>query len=159
MYWIYLLHIYVTYYSSPLWRGCVYTLRSNGFLLYRVSLTTHFTYYYCDIEDHLKMGGLLVLEPSRLLKSMISIPANWPALRPSGPSLPWSIHDSLCTLLYVGWRPAFRYYNQWIALVGALLCVAIMFVIRWYYALVTIVLVGFLYMVVSILKPGNRAVN
>lgn len=29
-----------------------------------------------------------------------------------------------------GWRPTFRYYNRWLALVGALLCVAIMFIIN-----------------------------
>ena len=43
---------------------------------------------------------------------------------------------------------------MWVALLGASLCVAIMFVIRWYFALVTIVLVAILYMVVDILKPG-----
>lgn len=30
-----------------------------------------------------------------------------------------------------GWRPAFRYYNKWLALTGALLCVAVMFIINW----------------------------
>jgi solute carrier family 12 sodium/potassium/chloride transporter 2 len=30
-----------------------------------------------------------------------------------------------------GWRPAFKYYNQWMALTGALLCVAVMFIINW----------------------------
>ena len=74
-----------------------------------------------------------------------------------------SLHSKLYGTVYayfvmhcfLGWRPAFRYYNQWIALVGALLCVAIMFVIRWYFALATIVIVGALYMFVDILKPGD----
>ena len=68
---------------------------------------------------------------------------------------------TLCTrttassyLSALGWRPAFRYYNRWVALVGALLSVAIMFVIRWYYAFITIIVVGALYMVVYFLKPG-----
>ena len=61
--------------------------------------------------------------------------------------------------MYVGWRPAFKYYNQWVALVGALLCVAIMFVIRWYFALVTIIVVGGLYMLVNTLKPGTLYIN
>ena len=61
-------------------------------------------------------------------------------------------YNSLCT---VGWRPAFKYYNRWVALIGALMCVAIMFVIRWYFALITIVAVGTLYMVVNTLKPGT----
>ena len=69
------------------------------------------------------------------------------------------IHVSYsCTYIqcmFTGWRPAFKYYNQWVALLGALLCVAIMFVIRWYFALVTIVVVGALYMLVSTLKPGT----
>jgi len=30
-----------------------------------------------------------------------------------------------------GWRPAFRYYNKWLALIGALLCVVVMFIINW----------------------------
>ena len=30
-----------------------------------------------------------------------------------------------------GWRPAFRYYNKWLALIGALVCIAVMFVINW----------------------------
>jgi len=30
-----------------------------------------------------------------------------------------------------GWRPAFRYYNKWLALTGALLCVGVMFIINW----------------------------
>ena len=56
--------------------------------------------------------------------------------------------------LLPGWRPAFKYYNQWIALAGALLCAAIMFVIRWYFALVTLAVMGALYMLVNTLKPG-----
>lgn len=30
-----------------------------------------------------------------------------------------------------GWRPAFRYYNKWLALTGALLCIGVMFIINW----------------------------
>lgn len=30
-----------------------------------------------------------------------------------------------------GWRPGFRYYNKWLALTGALFCVAVMFIINW----------------------------
>lgn len=61
--------------------------------------------------------------------------------------------------VHVGWRPAFKYYNQWVALVGALLCVAIMFVIRWYFALVTFIVVGGLYMLVNTLKPGTLYIH
>ena len=57
--------------------------------------------------------------------------------------------------MHVGWRPAFKFYNKWVALFGAAVCVAIMFVIRWYYALVTFVIVLILYKIVDFLKPGE----
>ena len=56
--------------------------------------------------------------------------------------------------MFVGWRPAFKFYNKWVALFGAAICVAIMFIIRWYYALVTFVIVLILYKIVDFLKPG-----
>lgn len=53
-----------------------------------------------------------------------------------------------------GWRPSFKYYNMWVSLVGALVCVAIMFLINWWAALVTIVIVTALYKYVDIQKPN-----
>ena len=55
----------------------------------------------------------------------------------------------------IGWRPAFKFYNKWVALFGAAVCVAIMFIIRWYYALITFVIVVILYKIVDFLKPGK----
>ena len=52
-----------------------------------------------------------------------------------------------------GWRPSFRYYNMWVSLAGALVCVAIMFLINWWAALVTIVIVASLYKYVDYSKP------
>ncbi|XP_028397037.1 solute carrier family 12 member 2-like [Dendronephthya gigantea] len=52
-----------------------------------------------------------------------------------------------------GWRPSFKYYNKWVSLFGALLCIAIMFLIEWWAALVTIVIIGALYKYVSYTKP------
>ncbi|CAF4749353.1 unnamed protein product [Rotaria sp. Silwood1] len=52
-----------------------------------------------------------------------------------------------------GWRPAFRYYNKWLALVGALLCVAIMFIINWYTALITLVIACGIFLYVRTTKP------
>ena len=52
-----------------------------------------------------------------------------------------------------GWRPSFKYYNKWVSLFGALLCIAIMFLIEWWAALVTIVIIGSLYKYVSYSKP------
>jgi solute carrier family 12 sodium/potassium/chloride transporter 2 len=30
-----------------------------------------------------------------------------------------------------GWRPAFKYFNAWIALIGCALCIAVMFLMSW----------------------------
>ena len=58
-------------------------------------------------------------------------------------------------LFFIGWRPAFKYYNQWVALFGSLLCIAIMFVIEWWMALITIAIVGLLFGYVAYKKPGK----
>uniref|UniRef100_A0A8C0FVD0 Solute carrier family 12 member 3 n=1 Tax=Bubo bubo TaxID=30461 RepID=A0A8C0FVD0_BUBBB len=55
-----------------------------------------------------------------------------------------------------GWRPAFKYYNMWISLVGAILCCIVMFVINWWAALLTYVIVLGLYIYVTYKKPGNE---
>ncbi|CAG5135115.1 unnamed protein product, partial [Candidula unifasciata] len=52
-----------------------------------------------------------------------------------------------------GWRPAFRFYNMWLSLFGALLCIAVMFIINWITALVTFGCVGSLFMYVRHWKP------
>ncbi|KAK9507128.1 hypothetical protein O3M35_008934 [Rhynocoris fuscipes] len=53
----------------------------------------------------------------------------------------------------VGWRPTFKYYNMWLSLLGAVLCVAVMFLISWWTALITFAFVLGLYMVVQYRKP------
>ncbi|OXA61539.1 Bumetanide-sensitive sodium-(potassium)-chloride cotransporter, partial [Folsomia candida] len=53
----------------------------------------------------------------------------------------------------VGWRPTFKYYNLWLSLVGGLLCVAVMFLISWQTAILTIGAVAFLYLIVVYRKP------
>ena len=53
----------------------------------------------------------------------------------------------------VGWRPKFRFYNMWLSLAGAILCVAVMFLISWTTALLTFAVVISLYLVVSYRKP------
>ncbi|XP_075908736.1 solute carrier family 12 member 1-like isoform X3 [Petromyzon marinus] len=52
-----------------------------------------------------------------------------------------------------GWRPAFRYYNMWVSLFGAVLCCAVMFVINWWAALITYAIVLGLYIYVVYKKP------
>ncbi|KAL7980057.1 hypothetical protein Chor_001325 [Crotalus horridus] len=52
-----------------------------------------------------------------------------------------------------GWRPAFRYYNLWVSLFGAVLCCGVMFVINWWAALITYAIEFFLYIYVTYKKP------
>eukprot|EP00127_Corallochytrium_limacisporum_P002549 Clim_evm106s128 gene=Clim_evmTU106s128 len=52
-----------------------------------------------------------------------------------------------------GFRPSFKYYNPWVSLLGALLCLAIMFLINWYLALVTFVLVVAIHRYIDFRKP------
>lgn len=44
-----------------------------------------------------------------------------------------------------GFRPQFKYYNKWFALVASFLCVVIMFIANWWAALVTFVCIAALY--------------
>ncbi|XP_039615427.1 solute carrier family 12 member 2 isoform X1 [Polypterus senegalus] len=52
-----------------------------------------------------------------------------------------------------GWRPGFKYYNMWVSLTGAILCCVVMFVINWWAALLTNVIVLALYIYVTYKKP------
>ncbi|XP_074649682.1 solute carrier family 12 member 2-like [Tubulanus polymorphus] len=52
-----------------------------------------------------------------------------------------------------GWRPAFKYYSMWISLLGAGLCLGVMFVINWWCALITFVIVAGFYVYIHYTKP------
>ncbi|XP_022331098.2 solute carrier family 12 member 2-like isoform X2 [Crassostrea virginica] len=52
-----------------------------------------------------------------------------------------------------GWRPAFRYYSMWMSLLGALLCIAVMFIMNWWTALITFVIVCAIFVYVHYSKP------
>ncbi|KAK0139699.1 Solute carrier family 12 member 1 [Merluccius polli] len=52
-----------------------------------------------------------------------------------------------------GWRPAYRFYNMWLSLVGAVLCCVVMFVINWWAALLTYGIEILLYIYVTVKKP------
>uniref|UniRef100_A0A914Z7T2 Uncharacterized protein n=1 Tax=Panagrolaimus superbus TaxID=310955 RepID=A0A914Z7T2_9BILA len=52
-----------------------------------------------------------------------------------------------------GFRPSFKYYNQWISLLGAILCVCVMFVISYVNALITFLFFGLLFLYMSHRKP------
>lgn len=58
-----------------------------------------------------------------------------------------------------GWRPSFKYYNKWVSLAGAVLCCVVMFVINWWAALLTNVIVLALYIYVGYKKPGNQCAS
>ncbi|KAK3549037.1 hypothetical protein QTP70_028519 [Hemibagrus guttatus] len=64
-----------------------------------------------------------------------------------------------------GWRPAYKYYNMWLSLFGAVLCCAVMFVINWWAALLTYAIEIILYLYVIVKKPdvnwgsSNQAVT
>ncbi|GAB6029314.1 solute carrier 12 [Chamberlinius hualienensis] len=52
-----------------------------------------------------------------------------------------------------GFRPAFKYYNRWISLLGAILCLAVMFIINWWTALITFGICFALYVFIAYSKP------
>ncbi|XP_046634321.1 bumetanide-sensitive sodium-(potassium)-chloride cotransporter-like [Daphnia pulicaria] len=53
----------------------------------------------------------------------------------------------------VGWRPTFKYYNGWLSLIGAILCLAVMFLMNWPTALVTFGCLFALYLIIIYRKP------
>uniref|UniRef100_A0A8C6TC31 Solute carrier family 12 member 1 n=1 Tax=Neogobius melanostomus TaxID=47308 RepID=A0A8C6TC31_9GOBI len=52
-----------------------------------------------------------------------------------------------------GWRPAYKFYNMWLSLLGAILCCGVMFVINWWAALITYAIEILLYIYVTVKKP------
>uniref|UniRef100_A0A914PJ61 Uncharacterized protein n=1 Tax=Panagrolaimus davidi TaxID=227884 RepID=A0A914PJ61_9BILA len=52
-----------------------------------------------------------------------------------------------------GFRPSFKYYHQWISLLGAILCVCVMFIISYQNALITFLFFGLLFFYMAHRKP------
>uniref|UniRef100_A0A5S6QLM9 Solute carrier family 12 member 2 n=1 Tax=Trichuris muris TaxID=70415 RepID=A0A5S6QLM9_TRIMR len=52
-----------------------------------------------------------------------------------------------------GFRPAFKYYNKWLSLCGAALCVSVMVVSNWWATLVTLAVMLVLYVILLRRKP------
>ncbi|XP_067144438.1 solute carrier family 12 member 2-like isoform X2 [Centruroides vittatus] len=52
-----------------------------------------------------------------------------------------------------GFRPSFKYYNMWLSLLGAILCLVIMFIIKWWAALTTFAVVQALFIYIYYRKP------
>lgn len=51
-------------------------------------------------------------------------------------------------------RPTFKYYNKWISLITGLACVIIMFFLDWISALITVFVMGLIYLYISKKRPG-----
>ena len=58
------------------------------------------------------------------------------------------------TLDSAGFRPAFRFYNKWVSLFGAIVSIGIMFVLSWYYALATFACLLLIFVFILRRKPG-----
>jgi solute carrier family 12 sodium/potassium/chloride transporter 2 len=56
--------------------------------------------------------------------------------------------------MHVIFADLLQYYNMWLSLAGALLCVFVMFIISWWTALITLASVLALYLIVAYRKPG-----
>uniref|UniRef100_A0A913HXZ6 Amino acid permease/ SLC12A domain-containing protein n=1 Tax=Strongyloides stercoralis TaxID=6248 RepID=A0A913HXZ6_STRER len=52
-----------------------------------------------------------------------------------------------------GFRPSFKYYNKWVSLLGAVLCIMVMFIISWSTALITFACFMALYLYLLYRKP------
>lgn len=52
-----------------------------------------------------------------------------------------------------GFRPSFKYYNMWLSLLGAILCLIIMFIIKWWGALTTFAVILALFIYIYYRKP------
>uniref|UniRef100_A0A914W591 Amino acid permease/ SLC12A domain-containing protein n=1 Tax=Plectus sambesii TaxID=2011161 RepID=A0A914W591_9BILA len=52
-----------------------------------------------------------------------------------------------------GFRPTFKYYNKWVSLLGAAICVTIMFIISWWTALITFCFFAMLFVYIQRRKP------
>ena len=61
--------------------------------------------------------------------------------------------NGACFLLdYIGspnWRPTWKYYSKIISLIGGFMCIMLMFIIRWWAALIAIVLAVLLYLYID----------
>eukprot|EP01138_Halocafeteria_seosinensis_P006254 gb/GECG01006395.1/.p1 GENE.gb/GECG01006395.1/~~gb/GECG01006395.1/.p1 ORF type:complete len:1147 (+),score=102.26 gb/GECG01006395.1/:1-3441(+) len=53
-----------------------------------------------------------------------------------------------------GWRPSFRFYNRYLSLVGAIVCIVLIFALEWITALVSVALGGVLYKYIEWTDPA-----
>lgn len=53
-----------------------------------------------------------------------------------------------------GWRPTFRFYNKWVSLFASAECIALMFLIDWIMALITVVIALLMYKYIAYTEPS-----
>lgn len=70
------------------------------------------------------------------------------------PSLPCK-HPANYDLLGTGFRPSYRFFNKWLSLLGALMCLVIMFLLMWWAALATVIVCAALFLYMKYKKPGQ----
>ncbi|XP_063368226.1 bumetanide-sensitive sodium-(potassium)-chloride cotransporter-like [Cydia amplana] len=54
---------------------------------------------------------------------------------------------------HISWRPTFRFYNMWVSLMGTVLCCAIMVLLSWSMAMITVLVFLVLYLIVHYRRP------
>lgn len=54
-----------------------------------------------------------------------------------------------------GWRPSFKFYSKWLSLLGAVICVVLMFLLTWWAALIAFGVVFLLLGYTVYKKPGK----
>ncbi|XP_063540067.1 bumetanide-sensitive sodium-(potassium)-chloride cotransporter-like [Cydia strobilella] len=54
---------------------------------------------------------------------------------------------------HISWRPTFQFYNMWVSLLGTVLCCAIMVLLSWSMAMITVIVFLVLYLIVHYRKP------
>lgn len=55
-----------------------------------------------------------------------------------------------------GWRPTFKYYNKWLSLIGAALCIAIMFAFDWLTSLISVVIAVLIFKYLEYTDPPKN---
>lgn len=100
----------------------------------------------CDPGGIGTIAHLLLTAPGR------SPPPARPRARAPAP-IP---HHVTCALQAPGWRPSFTYYSPALSMFGALLCVAIMFLFNWLFALVSVIIGVIIFKYLEVHAPDKH---
>jgi len=55
-------------------------------------------------------------------------------------------------------RPSFKYYNQWVSLFTGLACIAVMFVLDYITAIITVAIMGAILLYITKKGPGYQSI-